>query len=208
MKRLAGSIDPAQENNADVIDIPLKVAVAIDSKSVTTSEAARQVADETAQQILTQGSPDITYLQDSSVKIEGITFYGSPWTPTFFDWHFMADRGPVINEKWNKIPEGIDVLITHGPPATILDNVRGVPQGCSDLLERILQINPKYNVFGHIHEGYGITKRNSTIFINASVCDGRYRPINKRLLPLMYSIEGSPFLGPLPRHQLTLFVNN
>lgn len=91
----------------------------------------------------------------------------------------MADRGEVIREKWAKMPDSTDVLVTHGPPATILDGVRGIPQGCADLLEKVLHINPKYHVFGHIHEGYGGAKLNDTTFINASVCDGRYRPINK-----------------------------
>lgn len=142
-------------------------------------DAPFQFNKDSAVQALTQGNPDITYLQDSSVNIEGVVFYGSPWTPTFMNWYFMTDRGATIREKWAMLPENPDVLITHGPPATILDNVRGIPQGCADLLERIQQINPKYNVFGHIHEGYGSTSRGSTEFINASVCDGRYRPINE-----------------------------
>lgn len=121
----------------------------------------------------------IHYLQDESITIDGVKFYGSPWTPTFMDWHFMADRGTEIRKKWAMIPDGTDVLITHGPPSTILDSVRGFPEGCDDLLERVLRINPKYHVFGHIHEGYGMTRRKGTTFINACVCDGWYKPINK-----------------------------
>ena len=128
---------------------------------------------------LTAGAPDIIYLQDSSVRIDDVLFYGSPWTPTFMEWHFMADRGAPIRKKWAMIPEDTDVLITHGPPSTILDGVGGIPLGCHDLLEKVLRIRPKYHVFGHIHETYGMTRRNNTTFINASVCDGRYRPVNK-----------------------------
>ncbi len=138
-----------------------------------------------ALQTISQDNPAIIYLQDSSIKIEGITFYGSPWTPTFMRWFFMADRGETIREKWAKIPDNTDVLITHGPPATILDNVGGFPEGCLDLLERVLQVNPKYNIFGHIHEGYGSIRRDNTIFINASMCDGLYRPINK---PVVFNL--------------------
>jgi hypothetical protein len=47
------------------------------------------------------------------------------------------------------------------------------------LAEAALQrIRPKVHVFGHIHEGYGVLKQNGTTFINASVCDERYRPFN------------------------------
>lgn len=123
-------------------------------------------------------APGIHYLQDSPIKIEGILFYGSPWTPTFMDWHFMADRGVPIRAKWEKIPKGTDVLITHGPPATILDNVNGTPQGCSDLFERVMQVKPTYHIFGHIHEGYGRIQREGTTFVNASICSERYVPEN------------------------------
>lgn len=28
----------------------------------------------------------------------------------------MKERGESIQEVWNKIPDGIDILVTHGPP--------------------------------------------------------------------------------------------
>lgn len=36
--------------------------------------------------------------------------------PWFYGWGFNLPRGQALLEKWNLIPEGIDVLITHGPP--------------------------------------------------------------------------------------------
>ncbi|MCK4490026.1 MAG: hypothetical protein KAU23_07180 [Anaerolineales bacterium] len=48
--------------------------------------------------------------------IDGTKFYGSPWQPWFYDWAFNLQRGPEIRSKWELIPEGIDILITHGPP--------------------------------------------------------------------------------------------
>jgi hypothetical protein len=36
--------------------------------------------------------------------------------PEFGNWAFMLPRGPRIKEKWDQIPDGIDILITHGPP--------------------------------------------------------------------------------------------
>ena len=131
-----------------------------------------------AVQALAGNDTSIHYLQDSATTIDGIIFYGSPWTPTFMDWYFMADRGEEIMEKWRLIPEGVDVLITHGPPAGIGDNVRGVPQGCADLLGKVQVIHPQYHIYGHIHEGYGMTQRDHITFINASLCDERYRPVN------------------------------
>ena len=62
-----------------------------------------------------------TYLQDSSVTIDGVKFYGAPWQPEFFSWAFNVPRGPEIAAKWYQIPDDTNVLITHGPPYGILD---------------------------------------------------------------------------------------
>ena len=84
------------------------------------------------------------YLEDSGVVIDGLKFWGSPWTPEFFDWAFNARRGLQLFDKWQKIPLDTDVLITHGPPAGILDLVvtrQGEAQvGCNDLLRRIHEL--------------------------------------------------------------------
>ena len=66
--------------------------------------------------------PSVIYLQDSSFKINGIKFYGSPHTPAFNNWAFNVRRNSDEIEKiWSKIPDDTDVLITHGPPLGILD---------------------------------------------------------------------------------------
>lgn len=36
--------------------------------------------------------------------------------PVFCDWGFNLKRGQPIQEKWDLIPDDIDILITHGPP--------------------------------------------------------------------------------------------
>ena len=119
--------------------------------------------------------PDIIYLNDSAVTIDGINFWGSPITPWFHNWAFnrTADE---IQVHWDMIPENTDVLITHGPPRgihdwTIFDRK---PVGCPMLLDRVMQIKPQLHVFGHIHEGQGQTVVGDTTFINASMVDHRY----------------------------------
>lgn len=121
----------------------------------------------------------VTYLNDSGTEIEGIKIWGSPITPWFYSWAFNRDRGDDIKKHWDLIPMDTDILITHGPPLGILDKtVRGELTGCEDLLKRIQQINPKYHVFGHIHESFGIHHKDKTTFINASVLDERYNLMN------------------------------
>jgi Icc-related predicted phosphoesterase len=127
------------------------------------------------------------YLQDQAVTVEGVRFYGSPWQPWFFDWAFNLQRGPEIRAKWDLIPEDTDVLITHGPPFGHGDRtLRGEQVGCQDLLEVVEQIQPKFHIFGHIHEGYGLTRNEHTTFINASICGVSYRPKNT---PTLYTYQ-------------------
>jgi predicted phosphohydrolase len=120
-----------------------------------------------------------TYLKDSGIEIGGIKFWGSPWQPFFCNWAFNLPRGAPLAKVWAKIPGGTDVLITHGPPFGILDQVpSGEHVGCEELLKALQRVRPKVHIFGHIHEGYGVLKQDGITFANASVCDGRYRPIN------------------------------
>lgn len=134
---------------------------------------------------------DFEYLCDSGCEFEGLKIWGSPWTPTFCNWCFMKDRGEPIKEMWDLIPSGTDILITHGPPFGILDQVslssRGQGKdrraGCVDLRNAVERIQPRLHVFGHIHEGYGQTTLKCTpgdvLCVNASIMDLDYNPVNQ-----------------------------
>lgn len=120
-----------------------------------------------------------TYLRDSEITIDGVRIYGAPWSPRFFDWAFNVDRGPLIKAKWDLIPDGIDVLVTHGPPMGFGDiTVRDGRVGCEELALAIKRVKPKVHIFGHIHLGYGVYQDNGTVFVNASMCDETYYPAN------------------------------
>ncbi len=128
--------------------------------------------------------PSIVYLQDRSVQIDGLKIYGSPWQPRFYDWAFNLMRGAEIAEKWRLIPSDVDLLITHGPPHLILDEVPtryGVENaGCEELRKRIEEIvmsgKLKLHLFGHIQCGYGTHDEFGVRFVNASNCDEEYKP--------------------------------
>ncbi len=123
----------------------------------------------------------LSYLQDSGTEFEGLKIWGSPWTPTFYDWHFMKERGEEIKKVWDLIPDDTDILITHGPPFGLRDrSMPGTdPCGCMDLLEAVARVRPKLHVFGHIHGGYGVEEALGTIYVNASIMDEGYKPVNK-----------------------------
>lgn len=63
----------------------------------------------------------------------------------------------------------------------VLDNVPpNLNVGDDELLKIVREkVKPLYHIFGHIHEGYGVEKKNGTTYINASSCTKDYRPINK-----------------------------
>lgn len=133
-----------------------------------------------AKEIFTQ-YPNVTYLQDSSINIEGLKIYGSPWQPEFCDWAFNLPRGEKLKAVWDLIPNDTDILVTHGPPMDFLDMVIGQYEhlGCYDLKQKVLSVQPKIHCFGHIHSGAGETEFNDIKFINASVLDESYQYINK-----------------------------
>jgi len=145
---------------------------------------------------------DIVYLEDSELTIEypefsrPIKFYGSPWQPEFYNWAFNLPRlGTELQEKWNMIPEDTDILITHGPPNGYGDLVNNWRQpnthvGCECLISRIGEINPLVNVFGHIHEGYGVYDNGKTTFVNASICTPNYNPTNKPIVIDIHEYDG------------------
>lgn len=130
----------------------------------------------------------LTLLNDSSVEIEGIKIWGSPWTPWFNSWAFNAYRGEDIKKHWDKIDLDTNILITHGMPYGILDEVFmvcGDPHnpprlvGCEMLLERIKDLKQlKYHFAGHIHSSYGMKEVNGVTYFNVSICDEMYHPNN------------------------------
>lgn len=133
--------------------------------------------DPTARELLNNA----IYLQDSEVTINGLRIYGSPWQPAFFNWAFNLERGEALRRKWDLIPDGIDILVTHGPPFGIGDRTRnGNHAGCEELLKALPRVKPRIHICGHIHEGYGthLLGESGGLLINASNCDSHYRPVN------------------------------
>ena len=124
--------------------------------------------------------PDIHYLQDSGVELDGLRVWGSPWQPRFYDWASNLDRGPQLAAKWALIPADTDILVTHGPPFGTLDlTPRGDRAGCEALAARLERLpRVRLHVFGHIHNGYGVVERGGRVSVNASICDEGYRAAN------------------------------
>lgn len=175
-----GRLDELERFNAWLGSLPHPHKIAIAGNH----DWALQEEPEKAQAVLT----NCHYLQDSEVTIDGIRIYGSPWTPKFFDWAFMLHRdGEELRQKWDQIPQGIDILVTHGPPAGKLDFVpdRREYVGCSILRDVIADRKPRHHVFGHIHCCPGTAFNEHTVFANATTCNSAYEPVNR---PMQFGI--------------------
>jgi len=129
----------------------------------------------------------VTYLEDEAVVVQGVRVYGSPWQPEFSNWAFGLPRGPALAHKWAAIPDDTDVLLTHGPPLGRGDRCSGGNRaGCADLLGAVQgRVRPQFCVFGHIHEGYGVTFDGVTHFVNAASSSCDYRCEN---VPLVFDV--------------------
>lgn len=73
--------------------------------------------------------PNVYYLCDESVEIEGIKIYGSPWCnlPKWACeggavWNFAKDDSK-LESIFSNIPEDIDILMTHGPAFGFCDQL-------------------------------------------------------------------------------------
>lgn len=136
------------------------------------------------------------YLCDSSIEIESLKIWGSPWTKKFegMNPHCMAftvNTEEELAQKWALIPKDIDILVTHIPQLGILDELIYPPSdsyeysggGSISLGEDVVKLkNLKLHVFGHIHEAYGMCGFGDPPYcVNASIVNERYQPVNKPL---------------------------
>lgn len=126
---------------------------------------------------------DITFLIHEEVIIEGIKFFGSPYTPSYGkSWAYMIQRNRM-QMVWKSLPDDTDVLITHGPPKGFLDITKEldgslIQVGCKALTNRVSEIKPMIHCFGHIHDepdihNYGVFQRGDRRIINAACLNHR-----------------------------------
>lgn len=100
---------------------------------------------------------NVFFLQDRGVTIEGVKFFGIAY-----------------NHSEHLIPEGTDIVITHEPPIMILDESVGTHWGNFPLFKRIMEVRPRYHLFGHAHESCGTLKQDDIIFSNGAILDNFY----------------------------------
>ena len=108
------------------------------------------------------------FLHDRECIVDGVKFYGSSWVPQL-DSHAFYGNDDDLKQAWARIPEDVDVLITHTPPHGRLDvSSRGLVLGCKHLRERLRALNPTLHCFGHVHASSGNEVGGNTTFLNAA----------------------------------------
>mmetsp|Transcript_18370 Transcript_18370/g.32901 ORF Transcript_18370/g.32901 Transcript_18370/m.32901 type:complete len:537 (+) Transcript_18370:1-1611(+) len=130
---------------------------------------------------------DIVYLQNGLIEYEGLKIWGSPTCASRLEMSgskFYSDAFERTESErtalWGKVPEGIDVLVTHTPPAGVLDETdffrpKKSLLGDSILARRLeaMKSPPKVHVFGHCHRDTGVrASRDGRLSINASMGAG------------------------------------
>ena len=139
----------------------------------------------------------IHYLEDAEIVIDGIKFYGTPWTPRFYDWAFNgitdADlpytRSGVtsLTEVYNRIPDDVQVLIAHGPPYDICDMSENGDERTGSIEMRRMTREKlallRLYLCGHIHEARGMEVLDGGItYINASNLGRDYKTISDPII--------------------------
>ena len=124
---------------------------------------------------------NIDVVSDGPVMIDGIKFWLTPWSNQFLDWAWMKPHGDLA-EVYAKIPDDIDVLVSHQPPYGYGDLYPNPVQmehiASSELLYTIERVRPKVVVCGHLHGGYGQYEHQGIPIYNVSVLDEQYRLMN------------------------------
>lgn len=121
------------------------------------------LADEAGVTFLNEGTYCFT-LKSGAI----FTIYVSPYTPAFCDWAFAYEHNEdrfnephqladgITSIATNPIPDGVDIVMTHGPPKGILDWCPQGRVGCENLLKALCRVRPMMHCFGHIHESNGV----------------------------------------------------
>ena len=135
---------------------------------------------------------DTTYLHNSGLEYisedngKVYKIFGTPYCKIFGNWSFMREEW-VLKGIFSKIPEGLDILITHDAPYGVSDQVGFGSYyvkhaGGFELKEAILEKNPKLVLHGHLH-----TSNHSREILglsdvyNTSLVNEQYEPVFKPL---------------------------
>lgn len=125
--------------------------------------------------------PNVQVCVDEAVSVLGRKVWFSPWSPLFGDWAWMRPDND-LQEKWDAIPSGVEILVSHTPPYRYGDRLEDGTHVGSRTLYTTLGSKPAIYliVCGHIHCGRGeylIDGTPTCTVQNVSCVDEAYNPV-------------------------------
>ena len=122
--------------------------------------------------------------------VEGnVRIWGSPWNSSRM--MGFSKRAAELEPIWERIPRETDIVVTHQPPYNMHDlaydptneraKIDRVCSACSlthrrythwgnwSLRDRVIKIQAKAHVFGHVHDSHGFTVQDNVLWVNAAV---------------------------------------
>mmetsp|Transcript_39121 Transcript_39121/g.76912 ORF Transcript_39121/g.76912 Transcript_39121/m.76912 type:complete len:321 (-) Transcript_39121:507-1469(-) len=111
------------------------------------------------------------YLENTTTTLEGISFFGTPYSKGSSPNSAFQDRQPAAVQAIQRAcPTSVDVILSHGPN-------KGVFSGKQCRLF----------VYGHVHEQWGAKcEASGTVVACACTCNGLYLPVH---LPIVVDIK-------------------
>ena len=139
------------------------------------------------------------YLLDTSVEVNGIKFFGTPYT--LLDGYSFYKSEEELRTLYDKMYYDFilgnnfpDIILSHQPAYGVLDrnnpNRWGPSENCGSksLLEFVKKCEPSLHCCGHIHEGFGMARlehpnsNNYTTCLNVAYCGQHLQIINLEIV--------------------------
>jgi len=100
---------------------------------------------------------NINLLWHDKVEVMGLKIFGEGW---------QGAQAPSKPAGIGQIPEGMDILLTHGPAQGVLDWSGDHGWGGSaEIATAVKQAKPKAHLFGHVHEQRGFYERKGEEYV-------------------------------------------
>lgn len=120
---------------------------------------------------------------DDLVVVNGLRVWLTPWSNQFMNWNWMK-KPEALAPIYDRIPIGIDVLVSHQPPYGCGDRYPNLETGqyehvgSQELLATIRRVAPQVVICGHLHAGYGVHYVDGIPVYNVSVVNDAYQLVH------------------------------
>ena len=120
---------------------------------------------------------NVHVLIGQGVELDGVKFWGSPFTVQEFSWAFQFFQHDQ-EVHWKEVPDDTNVLITHGGAYKGLDlDSMNLRTGDKYLKDRLAELaNLQLHLHGHIHCAHGVQNVNRLTTVNSAIADEKYKP--------------------------------